>query len=87
MALNRRGQVLQGTVNETAMIPYIASQLQNVDLALALSRRANLPGAENLVVAQFQKLYAAAQYKEAAELAANSPQVRAGGVWAGVVLA
>lgn len=51
-------------------------QLQNLDLAMALAKRGNLPGAEGLVVQQFQRLYAAGQYKEAAELAADSPQVR-----------
>ena len=51
-------------------------QLQNLDLAMALAKRGNLPGAEGLVVQQFQQLYAAGQYKEAAELAADSPQVR-----------
>lgn len=53
-------------------------QLQNLDLAMALAKRGNLPGAEGLVVQQFQRLYAAGQYKEAAELAADSPQVAPG---------
>ncbi len=128
----RRGQVLLGTVNEDALVPFVSQQashicivamhctqhqpapavdiaapapavlqlpdltaqvdqaslthpphltlhglqLQNLDLAMALAKRGNLPGAEGLVVQQFQQLYAAGQYKEAAELAADSPQVR-----------
>lgn len=51
-------------------------QLQNLDLAMSLAKRGDLPGAEGLVVQQFQRLYAAGQYKEAAELAADSPQVQ-----------
>lgn len=74
VAINRRGQVLTGTVNEAAIVPFVSGQLQNLDLAMALAKRANLPGAENLVVQQFQRLFAAGQYKEAAELAADSPQ-------------
>ena len=73
-AINRRGQVLAGSVNDAALVPFVSGQLQNLDLALALARRANLPGAENLVVQNFQRLFAAGQYKEAAELAADSPQ-------------
>ncbi|PRW61204.1 clathrin heavy chain [Chlorella sorokiniana] len=73
-AVNRRGQVLLGTVNEDALVPFVSQQLQNLDLAMALAKRGNLPGAEGLVVQQFQQLYAAGQYKEAAELAADSPQ-------------
>ena len=69
-----RGQVLLGTVNEEAMVPFVSQQLQNLDLAMALARRGNLPGAEGLIVQQFQRLYAGGQYKEAAELAAESPQ-------------
>ena len=74
VAINRRGQVMRGTVNEETIVPFISSQLQNVELALSLARRAGLPGANDLVAQQFQKLFAAGQYKEAAELAADSPQ-------------
>jgi clathrin heavy chain len=74
VAVNRRGQVLAGSVNEEAIVGFVANQLQNLDLAVALARRANLPGAEALVVQNFQRLFAAGQFKEAAELAAESPQ-------------
>ncbi|KAF9597585.1 hypothetical protein IFM89_019953 [Coptis chinensis] len=39
-----------------------------------LAKRGNLPGAENLVVQRFQGLFSQTKYKEAAELAAKSPQ-------------
>lgn len=66
--------MLLGTVNEEALVPFVSQQLQNLDLAMALAKRGNLPGAEGLVVQQFQRLYAEGKYKEAAELAADSPQ-------------
>lgn len=73
------------------MVPFVSQQLQNLDLALALARRGNLPGAEQLVVANFERQFAAGQFKEAAEAAADSPQVRwmlwecEQGVWGAVV--
>jgi hypothetical protein len=73
-APHRRGQVLLSTVNEAAMVPFVSQQLNNLDLALSMARRGNLPGAEGLVAQQFERLFAAGQYKEAAEVAAESPQ-------------
>ncbi|GLT43224.1 hypothetical protein SLA2020_171910 [Shorea laevis] len=73
-AINRRGQVLLATVNEATIIPFISSQLNNLELAVNLAKRGNLPGAENLVVQRFQELFSQTKYKEAAELAAESPQ-------------
>lgn len=74
MAINRRGQVLLATVNEAAMVPFVSQQLNNLDLALSMAKRGNLPGAEGLIAQQFERLFAAGQYKEAAECAAESPQ-------------
>lgn len=73
-AINRRGQVLKGEINDATIVPFAAEQLKSVELALALAKRANLPGADQLVVQSFQKLFAEGKYKEAAELAADSPQ-------------
>ncbi|KHG02496.1 Clathrin heavy chain 2 [Gossypium arboreum] len=73
-AINRRGQVLLATVNEATIVPFVSSQLNNLELAVNLAKRGNLPGAENLVVQRFQELFAQTKYKEAAELAAESPQ-------------
>jgi hypothetical protein len=73
--LSRRGQVLLATVNEATMVPFVSQQLNNLDLALALAKRGNLPGAEGLVGQQFERLFQSGQYKEAAEAAAESPQV------------
>ncbi|KAL1533146.1 Clathrin heavy chain, variant 2 [Salvia divinorum] len=73
-AINRRGQVLLATVNEATVVPFVSGQLNNLELAVNLAKRGNLPGAENLVVQRFQELFAQTKYKEAAELAAESPQ-------------
>ncbi|GAU27686.1 hypothetical protein TSUD_126320 [Trifolium subterraneum] len=73
-AVNRRGQVLLATVNEATIVPFVSSQLNNLELAVNLAKRGNLPGAEELVVQRFQELFAQTKYKEAAELAAESPR-------------
>ncbi|CAH8290985.1 unnamed protein product [Eruca vesicaria subsp. sativa] len=73
-AINRRGQVLLATVNEATIIPFISGPLKNMELAVKLAKRGNLPGAEDLVEKHFKELFDQRKYKEAAELAAESPQ-------------
>lgn len=73
-AINRRGQVVLATVNEQTMVPFVSQQLNNLDLALTMAKRGNLPGAEGLIGQQFERLFASGQFKEAAECAAESPQ-------------
>ncbi|XLR37495.1 hypothetical protein HN51_024244 [Arachis hypogaea] len=73
-AINRRGQVLLATVNEQTIVNFVSGQLNNLELAVNLAKRGNLPGAEKLVVERFHELFAQTKYKEAAELAAESPQ-------------
>ncbi|KAL0744142.1 hypothetical protein Bca4012_085655 [Brassica carinata] len=73
-AINRRGQVLLATVNEATIIPFISGPLKNLELAVNLAKRGNLPGAEDLVKERFKDLFDQTKYKEAAELAAESPQ-------------
>lgn len=72
----RRGQVLLATVNEATMVPFVSQQLGNMELALTLASRGNLPGAEPLVAQNFERLFNQGSFKEAAEAAAASPQVR-----------
>lgn len=74
LAVNRRGQVLLATVNEPAVVPFVAQQLGNLDLAMAMAKRGGLPGAEGLAGQQFERLAAEGKWKEAAEAAAESPQ-------------
>lgn len=57
------------------MVPFVSGQLNNLDLALALAKRGNLPGAEALVGQNFERLFAGGQFREAAEAAAESPKV------------
>ncbi|KAE8039296.1 hypothetical protein FH972_011723 [Carpinus fangiana] len=73
-AINRRGQVLLATVNEETIVKFVSGSLTNLELAVNLAKRANLPGADELVVQRFQELFAQTKYKEAAELAAESPR-------------
>lgn len=67
--------MLAATVNEQTMVPFVSQQLNNLDLALSLAKRGNLPGAEALVGQNFDRLFNSGSFKEAAEAAAESPQV------------
>ncbi|KXJ29012.1 clathrin heavy chain 1 [Exaiptasia diaphana] len=74
IGVNRKGQVLSVSVEEDNIIPYITNVLQNPDLALRLSVRNNLAGAEELFVRKFNNLFNSMQYLEAAKVAANAPK-------------
>ncbi|KAF8199169.1 hypothetical protein BJ912DRAFT_951141 [Pholiota molesta] len=63
-----------GVNKKATIIPYILTILNNTDLAFKLASRANLPGADDLYVKQYQQLFGAGQYGEAAKIAANSPR-------------
>ncbi|KAL5997906.1 hypothetical protein ACLOJK_008840 [Asimina triloba] len=52
----------------------MSMELNNLEPAVSLVKRENLPGAENLVFQRFQELFAQMKCKEAAELAAISLQ-------------
>eukprot|EP01104_Vermistella_antarctica_P012360 TRINITY_DN3564_c0_g1_i1.p1 TRINITY_DN3564_c0_g1~~TRINITY_DN3564_c0_g1_i1.p1 ORF type:complete len:1650 (+),score=639.09 TRINITY_DN3564_c0_g1_i1:193-5142(+) len=73
LGVNRAGQVLSVTVDEANIIPYITTTLKNLPLAISLASRCSLPGADGLFAQQFNELFQQAKYKEAAEVAANSP--------------
>ncbi|KAJ6238519.1 clathrin heavy chain [Anaeramoeba flamelloides] len=73
IGVNRKGQVLTITINEETVIPYIVSTLKNLDLAISLTGRANLPGAEDLFITQFNRYFEQGNYKQAAIIASNSP--------------
>eukprot|EP00049_Salpingoeca_infusionum_P005686 m.95267 g.95267 ORF g.95267 m.95267 type:complete len:1670 (+) comp13054_c0_seq1:74-5083(+) len=74
VGVNRQGQVLSLTLNEATVVQYITNQLKNPQLALRLAVRGNLPGADDVFIAQFNQFYAAGQFDEAAKVAARSPQ-------------
>lgn len=64
------------SVEEENIVTYITNTLQNPDLALKMSSRCNLPGAEDLFVRKFNNLFQSGQYQEAAKVAASAPKVR-----------
>ncbi|KAH6916189.1 clathrin heavy chain 1 [Coprinopsis sp. MPI-PUGE-AT-0042] len=74
IGVNKKGQVLSVNVDEQTIIPYILTTLTNTELAFKLASRANLPGADDLYMKQYQQLFQAGQYGEAAKIAANSPR-------------
>ena len=76
IGVNKKGQVLSVNVDEQTIIPYILNTLNNTELAFRLASRADLPGADDLYVRQYQQLFQSGQYGEAAKVAANSPRVR-----------
>lgn len=68
----RRGQVFRLQLNGQALVPYIMQTLRDSDLALKLAGRLNLPGAENLMAAEFDRLLSQGQIQEAARVVAAS---------------
>lgn len=68
----RKGQLLSVAMNKETIVPYIVSNLQNNNLALQLSGRLGLPGAENLYKLELEKLLAAGDVVGAAKLARSS---------------
>nr|CAG8563230.1 8822_t:CDS:10 [Entrophospora candida] len=74
IGVNRKGQVLSVSVDETKIIPYIKDLYKDKpDLVISIATRCNLNGAEDLILRKFTNLYSAGDYTEAAILAANSP--------------
>ncbi|KAF6756124.1 clathrin heavy chain [Ephemerocybe angulata] len=65
IVVNKKGQ---------PTIPYILNTLANTELAFKLASRANLPGADDLYVKQYQRLFASGQIGEAAKVAASTPR-------------
>jgi clathrin heavy chain len=74
VGVNRKGQVLSVSVDETTIIPYLLQNPANGELAYKLASRAGLPGADSLYQQRFEGLLSSAQYAEAAKTAANSPR-------------
>ncbi|KAH9935862.1 clathrin heavy chain [Epithele typhae] len=74
IGVNKKGQVLSVSVDEQTVIPYILATLNNTELAFKLASRANLPGADDMYIKQYQQLFQSGQYSEAAKIAANSPR-------------
>lgn len=72
LGVNKAGKVLNINLNEQTIIPYIMSK-PDVELATKLAARANLPGADDLFMKQFQALMTQGRYADAARVAAEAP--------------
>ncbi|KAJ3673822.1 hypothetical protein LUZ60_005814 [Juncus effusus] len=70
--INRNGQVSFTDVNEDALVSYIRDQLENRELAINIVKRANIRSRTDMVQQKIEELFAQKNYKEAAELAAES---------------
>lgn len=70
---SRKGQVLSINLNEATLVPHLVAQNQS-RLAIQLAARLNLPGADDMYVAEFNRLFGSGDVKGAAKLAAESPQ-------------
>ncbi|KAK5137642.1 hypothetical protein LTR08_007937 [Meristemomyces frigidus] len=74
VGVNRKGQVLSVSVDESTIIPYLLQNPENAELAYKLASRAGLPGADQLYQQRFDQLLTMGDYQNAAKTAANSPQ-------------
>ena len=68
----RKGQLLSISMNKETIVPYIVQTLRDTGLALALSGRLGLPGAEDLYKMELEQLLATGKIVEAAKLAGRS---------------
>jgi clathrin heavy chain len=77
ICVNRDGQLLAINVDQQNLINYIMNKCthlsDNVGIAFKMAQRYSLPGAENLFVAQFNKLFGTGDYKGAAKIAREAP--------------
>ncbi|EON64991.1 clathrin, heavy polypeptide [Coniosporium apollinis CBS 100218] len=74
VGVNRKGQVLGVSVDESTLIPYLLQNPANAELAYKLASRGGLPGADSLYQQRFEGLLQSGEYVEAAKTAANSPR-------------
>eukprot|EP00033_Pygsuia_biforma_P001350 GCRY01001529.1.p1 GENE.GCRY01001529.1~~GCRY01001529.1.p1 ORF type:complete len:1614 (+),score=231.96 GCRY01001529.1:130-4971(+) len=74
LLVNKSGQVLSLSIDENKIVPFLANEMNNTELALRIARRSNLVGAEDIVVREFQKLFQQNRFVEAAKIAAESPR-------------
>eukprot|EP00941_MAST-03F_sp_MAST-3F-sp1_P002042 g2042.t1 len=68
-----KGAVLSVSINERNLVPFVMEKLRNQSLALQLTGRLGLPGAEKLYMSQFKTLLAKKDIKGAATLASSAP--------------
>jgi len=68
----RTGKVLSISLNKSQIVPYILSTLKDAELAIALSGRLSLPGAEQLYQNEFERLISSNDTAGAARLSRSS---------------
>eukprot|EP00027_Filamoeba_sp_ATCC50430_P011479 CAMPEP_0168551566 /NCGR_PEP_ID=MMETSP0413-20121227/6241_1 /TAXON_ID=136452 /ORGANISM="Filamoeba nolandi, Strain NC-AS-23-1" /LENGTH=1709 /DNA_ID=CAMNT_0008582101 /DNA_START=58 /DNA_END=5187 /DNA_ORIENTATION=- len=73
LGIDKKGRVLLLTIDENNIVPFVQSQLNNLELAIKLASRYGFAGADDLFVNQFNRLVQQGMYKEAAKVAADSP--------------
>jgi len=69
----RKGQIIKVALNDQLLVPYLLS-IGKSPVAMRLATNLGLPGADNLYSAEFERLFAAGDYKGAARVAADSPR-------------
>jgi clathrin heavy chain len=73
IGINRKGQVLSISIDESNLVSYLLTNLGNSDLAFRMAARNGLPGADALFILRFRTLMEQGSYTEAAKIAAQSP--------------
>eukprot|EP00762_Andalucia_godoyi_P000608 ANDGO_05236.mRNA.1 Clathrin heavy chain len=73
IGINRVGQVLTIAVDDNNLVPYVKGTLNNLDLAIRLAKRADLPGADDVFVGQFSRLLQEGRIQEAIQMAISAP--------------
>ncbi|KAI3390877.1 hypothetical protein diail_8455 [Diaporthe ilicicola] len=74
VGINRKGQVLFVSVDDTNIIQYLLQNPANTEMAIKMASRAGLPGADDLYGRQFDQLFNSGDYMNAAKIAASSPR-------------
>ena len=74
LGITRRGSVMHIGISEANLVPYIVGTLRDQQLAIEIASRLNLPGADDLYVAQFNTLLGTGDVAGAAKIAAESPR-------------
>jgi len=74
VAADTTGRVVQFSIDEENLVPYVSTALQDIEMGVKLAQRFNLGGADNMFKKQFEMLMAQGQYDAAINLAVTSPQ-------------
>ncbi|KAL0481606.1 clathrin heavy chain [Acrasis kona] len=73
IGINKTGQVLNIAVDESTIVGFIRDHMNDTELAIKIAARANLSGADELYVQQFNTFLQQGNIEGAIKLAAESP--------------